>query len=50
MDTAIIYVNFVKYKLIDEDNLIVGTKDGSRFEVAVWLEKDYLANMATFNI
>ena len=30
----------------DEDNLIVGTKDGA-IEVAVWLEKDYLANMAT---
>jgi len=30
----------------DEDNYIVGTKDGS-IGVAVWLEKDYLANMAT---
>ena len=30
----------------DEDDYIVGTKDGS-IEVAVWLEKDYLANMAT---
>lgn len=30
----------------DDDNNIVGTKDGS-IGVAVWLEKDYLANMAT---
>ena len=43
------YGNYLRQLLStndDEDDYIVGTKDGS-IEVAVWLEKDYLANRAT---
>ena len=44
------YANYLRQLVSskdDEENEVVGTKDGS-VDAVVWLEKDYVANMVLF--